>query len=1028
MTPLSIRLENFLSYGTSPDGGPYLYDFRGARLWSIAGDNGAGKSAIFDAITYCLFGVHRGGRSGDEELVHKGTSAMRATFEFSHDDREYRVTRGIRLGRRPRAGTPTVVRECRMEWLRPDGEWVEVADTLTKSGLEAAVERLLSFGYETFTASLLLVQGQSDRLVLAGGKERFDILSGIFDFQQYEKLAGRARERSRTCRVEQQQLLATLEQAPPPTEQEVDSAASLAAEAETHAESAQALREAAGRVLDAVRKFHKLEQELSQLKKAHAEMASTVKDAVVIRAEAAERAQIVETLPRLRQAMTAMANAQLAHDESERAREQAAAIDVEALRLSARTASDAFERARGAHTSMLDEIAKANNEIESLAADVALARRLDDLDAKIQRAATEVSELMKGADATGELKRRVDRLQRLAMARDLIADYGRARESEAAALVWSSGADLDAVQRERERELTAAEDELARATDAALAAQSEVARAKAELRSAERTAEERRRAGDEGTCSHCGQKVDAAHIHRELELAASRVDQLSSTLSVVEAQADTAAERARVGDESVKRARGAAVEASTMLTTAAQARERLREVECDERYGALPADVRDLMAAPVPVLVSGIKRLRSEQGDLIELQKQLGVAERAMAQADAKQEQVAAWDRERSQLLERLSRDRAAEATGRDAQLRTQLNELRSGEAEARIAEDQATRKSEAATQALSVGDSTRREAEARAALRTTEARGHRERAEAVLTGVAKKFLPVTEDVVMTAGSRLDELADAEARLADLTLADRGLAQLEGQIAALQAQVDVTPAGEREPEPEAEAAAEGAAAVAKEARDNASTFRKEAELLARSRAERLGLQRQADELGAKKAVWDRVAQLLGRGGIQTFLMREALADIQERANVMLSRISSANLQLDISFDQTSRGEEIYFRCVDAASSEHALDVAFLSGGQRFRCAVALAAAIGEHAGLGGTMPSVIIDEGFGSLDANGRTEMLEEVRDMSEHYERVIVVSHLESFHDRSLFPAGYELRKEGMQTLVTPTLLLDRN
>src|SRR5262249_11699595 len=157
----------------------------------------------------------------------------------------------------------------------------------------------------------------------------------------------------------------------------------------------------------------------------------------------------------------------------------------------------------------------------------------------------------------------------------------------------------------------------------------------------------------------------------------------------------------------------------------------------------------------------------------------------------------------------------------------------------------------------------------------------------------------------------------------------------------------------------------------------ATALRKEAELLARSREDRLALQRQADELGAKRAVWDLVAKLLGRGGIQTYEMRAALADIQERANVMLSRISSADLQLAISFEQQSHGEEIYFRCVDAASSEHALDIAFLSGGQRFRCAVALAAAIGEHAGLGGTMPSVIIDEGFGSLDADGRTEILE---------------------------------------------------
>ncbi len=276
--------------------------------------------------------------------------------------------------------------------------------------------------------------------------------------------------------------------------------------------------------------------------------------------------------------------------------------------------------------------------------------------------------------------------------------------------------------------------------------------------------------------------------------------------------------------------------------------------------------------------------------------------------------------------------------------------------------------------------------------------------------------------------TRLAELAGAESRLADLDRAERNLADLEAQIAVVQAQVDVTPAAERVPESAAIEAAANAATAAREARERASSLRTDADRLARSREDRLKLQRQADELGSKRAMWDLVAKLLGRGGIQTSLMGAALDDIEKRANVMLSRISSANLQLAISFEPTSRGEEIYFRCVDAASSEHALDVAFLSGGQRFRCAVALAAAIGEHSGLGGTMPSVIIDEGFGSLDAEGRTEILEEVREMSEHYERVIVVSHLESFHDRALFPAGYVLRKEGVLTLVTPKLWLGRN
>jgi DNA repair exonuclease SbcCD ATPase subunit len=58
--PVKLQLKDFMTYA-SPDGGPITFDFDGAVLWSLAGRNGAGKSAIFDAITWSLFDKHRGG-------------------------------------------------------------------------------------------------------------------------------------------------------------------------------------------------------------------------------------------------------------------------------------------------------------------------------------------------------------------------------------------------------------------------------------------------------------------------------------------------------------------------------------------------------------------------------------------------------------------------------------------------------------------------------------------------------------------------------------------------------------------------------------------------------------------------------------------------------------------------------------------------------------------------------------------------------------------------------------------------------
>jgi len=1019
VTPLSITLENFLCYSTQGDEHPHVFDFRPHRLWSISGNNGAGKSAIFDAITYCLFGEHRGGRSGDEQLVHKGARAMSITFEFSHGGTDYKVTRRVKLGIRPRKGTSTTTRECQMEWHRPDGEWVEVADTANSRGLEEAVERLLGFGCETFTASVLLIQGKSDKLIEAGGKERFDILSGILDLRLYERLAQRASERAKDSKTQQQFLATNLQQSPPPQETEVTEAEAASDEAEKAALKAQEEKEASTRLLDAVRGHHGKVKRLGELKLTQIKMAAAIENAAEIRAEAAERVELIQTAPRLKKAVASLAEAEIARAMAVEAQGKADAVDLKALKQAASKAAAKHLTARRAHRLVLEAIKKANKESGVLAPDVALAKRLTDLDAQIKQVSEEEATLRKGAVGIGELAPLVDRLVQLRMASGFIAAYRKAREAEEEAITRASKTDLEAMR----AACNAAEVELAAAVESKNQASKNVATADADLRTAERTLEERREAGREGVCSRCGQKVDAAHIKAELVSATARVKALLSTQSEMGKQAVRASERCKASEDGLKAARHSEAQVLETIEAAKAAKRKVAELELDERFAELPGDVCELLQAPLLQLSQGIDELLVDQAKLQKLQQQLLLARKAEAQAGAKADLVAGWEIERSQLLTRTSRERAAEVCVRDSDLQRQIGALSLEEAAATEAEEQAIVKSESAAKLQREAEDASRAAQETSRLQAAAAAAHEVAATAALTGVSERFLPATPAVVSAIEVRLAALEDADERLRLLREAESKLGELGGQIGELQAQVDVTPSAERVPENEALEASKAATANIKDATSRATGLRKEADRLRQMRDQRLEQQRQAEELATRRAVWELVARLLGRGGIQTALMRRALEEIQERANVMLSKISGGTLQLNISCDQGPRGEEIHFRCFDAASSEHPIDVVFLSGGQRFRCAVALAAGIGQYAGLGGTMPSQIIDEGFGSLDVEGRTEMLEQIREMSEHYERVIVVSHLESFHDRSLFPAGFELRKEGTRTVVTATL-----
>ncbi len=96
-----------------------------------------------------------------------------------------------------------------------------------------------------------------------------------------------------------------------------------------------------------------------------------------------------------------------------------------------------------------------------------------------------------------------------------------------------------------------------------------------------------------------------------------------------------------------------------------------------------------------------------------------------------------------------------------------------------------------------------------------------------------------------------------------------------------------------------------------------------------------------------------------------------------------------------------------------------IGVAFLSGSQRFRVAVAIALAVGRFAsGRARPLESVIIDEGFGSLDPTGLNSMASELKRLqrSQSLKRVILVSHQPEFAEQ--FSVGYRLQPSPTGTI----------
>lgn len=180
MIPIKLRLHNFMSYGADV---PPL-DFRGIHLACLAGDNGHGKSALLDAITWSLWGRARA--RSDNELIRQGESAMEVEFEFELDRNVYRVLR-----KRESRGRGQSVLELQIQ----AGDIFRPLTENSVRATQARIDTLLRMDYDTFVNSAYIQQGKADAFTTMAPADRKALLSQILGLEAYETFEDRAKQR-----------------------------------------------------------------------------------------------------------------------------------------------------------------------------------------------------------------------------------------------------------------------------------------------------------------------------------------------------------------------------------------------------------------------------------------------------------------------------------------------------------------------------------------------------------------------------------------------------------------------------------------------------------------------------------------------------------------------------------------------------------------------------------------------------------------------------------------------------------------
>ncbi|MGN0709580.1 MAG: AAA family ATPase, partial [Anaerovoracaceae bacterium] len=174
--PFAGREEiDFSKFGTS---GIYL----------IAGETGAGKTTVFDALTYALYGVGTGGRQIND-MRSKFARPETETFVelvFAENGKEYKVRRSIRQERAKKRGEGTKIAEPEASLLCPDGT------VYTKvSAVDKKIKEITGIDDKQFKMIAMIAQGDFSSVLNADTKQRREILERIFRTENFRKIQDR---------------------------------------------------------------------------------------------------------------------------------------------------------------------------------------------------------------------------------------------------------------------------------------------------------------------------------------------------------------------------------------------------------------------------------------------------------------------------------------------------------------------------------------------------------------------------------------------------------------------------------------------------------------------------------------------------------------------------------------------------------------------------------------------------------------------------------------------------------------------
>lgn len=1035
MRPLSLEMTAFGSYAETTC---VPFEQLQNGLYLVAGDTGAGKTTIFDAVVFALFG-RPSGKDRSVDMLHcdyvDKSVDTEVKLRFEQNGKEYKVSRKIHFPKK--RGSENQYNGLEVDALleEPNRGPVEKAGNVTRR-----VEQLLGLNADQFCKIVMLAQGEFREFLKADSNKKNEILGRLFDNSasvRYQNLLDEARKelsRRRSERNEElrQLMLSVFRQPDGMTEEE----------ALGFLPGSPALLENLGALVkQGEERLGALSEKRAQLQLRLSALDSRKGAAEAVNAQFEALGKTERELKALRDRSEEMEARKLRLERSETAFHQV------------RPAMEGFARARRDLSSGLAELEQRRREALEAAAALETARqnaaedekkeqRLLELELELQLLAKQLLALQDLEKKRGELRqlsaqaekaeekrlalerdcdRKEERLSALrarlealesadALALQRKSEYERAREREDALAALRREADQirgETSELERERK------SLERLTAAALAMEGEYHRLYRRFLAGQAglMAEDLRREIEEkgeAACPVCGSRVDAASREHFACLeedvpGQSRVDEAKKRMDRAERERGEEDKRLEAVAARLQSRREAALLEAGKLLDGCESWEQL----LDGRLAAAGEEGRRQTAAALAALQAA----QDLERERLSLRRELPEQELALAAAKEDRDSLTGQLqdlRTKEETLKTLVQEKAAELSYADG-------------AEARAAREGMLREQTGLREAL---DRSRKALETARTRRDTAQGGLREKEELVK-------------------SRERERQEAEEALA-LALEKTGFADVQEVRAALPPEEERDPArwlqqqrrlctdwenacthmerqlaeqreslAGRQPV-ETEALLEELEAARAEAARCADDWGRQENLLANHRQVLARATAAREELRRSDGAWERLDRLgslavgvnseTGRLSFDRYVMGAVFREVLEMANARLDIMSGGRYQLmhRSGADRKNAAAGLEIQVQDLSTGQLRSSES-LSGGEGFFTSLALALGLADtvqNRTGGRSLEALFIDEGFGSLSGDVLNKAMDVLLQLSEGRRLVGIISHVDQLEE----------------------------